>query len=348
MSDANVWQPRKIIDISQEITSVGQRFIATEGQATFTITNFAYAINTDSLRVYRNGIWQDKDIGFIEISDTAFSVTPNCIEGDVISVSAVRDTLIGDISDAEQAVIDSAANAADAQNKAWEAEAEQMTADSWAVEPEDVAVKIYTSDGDGTFTATDTNPVEYSSLHHAAKSVTDLVTDASPQLGADLDLNGFDIPVSAAVQTAISSSATAVTGVIIDFAGATVPSGFLECDGSEISQATYADLYTAIGDTWAETAGVAAPGGTNFRLPPSSVDSLGLFSRGKGGAVVVGEYQEDVFKEHSHVVAINGVGYNAASGSITTARLIAGATGTVGDAAETRPRSITVLKCIKY
>lgn len=54
---------------------------------------------------------------------------------------------------------------------AWEAEAEKMTADSYATEAEGVIVKIYTSDDDGTFTATDTNPAEYSALHHAASAV---------------------------------------------------------------------------------------------------------------------------------------------------------------------------------
>jgi hypothetical protein len=51
---------------------------------------------------------------------------------------------------------------------AWNAEAEKLTADSYATEAEDVFVKLYSSDGDGTFTATDTT--EYSALHWAAKS----------------------------------------------------------------------------------------------------------------------------------------------------------------------------------
>lgn len=51
----------------------------------------------------------------------------------------------------------------------WEAVAAKMTADSYATEAEDVVVKIYTSDGDGTYTATDTS--EYSALHWSAKSL---------------------------------------------------------------------------------------------------------------------------------------------------------------------------------
>lgn len=51
----------------------------------------------------------------------------------------------------------------------WEAEAWQKTADSYATEAEDVFVKTYTSNGDGTFTATDTT--DYSALHWAAKAI---------------------------------------------------------------------------------------------------------------------------------------------------------------------------------
>jgi len=54
------------------------------------------------------------------------------------------------------------------------------TADSYATEAEDVPVKIYTSNGDGTYTATDTLPVEYSSMHWSIKAdlaVNNIKTD---------------------------------------------------------------------------------------------------------------------------------------------------------------------------
>lgn len=55
-----------------------------------------------------------------------------------------------------------------AQLRAWEAEAEKMTADSYATEPEDTLVKTWASAGDGTFTSA--NTTEYSALHWAAKA----------------------------------------------------------------------------------------------------------------------------------------------------------------------------------
>jgi len=56
-----------------------------------------------------------------------------------------------------------------AQLEAWMAEAYKMTAGSFAMEQEDVLTKVYTSDGDGTFTEEETE--EYSALHWAAKAL---------------------------------------------------------------------------------------------------------------------------------------------------------------------------------
>lgn len=56
------------------------------------------------------------------------------------------------------------------QEEAWNAEAEKMSADSYANEPEDIPVKIWSSDGDGTFSSVDTNPIEYSAFHWKEKA----------------------------------------------------------------------------------------------------------------------------------------------------------------------------------
>jgi len=58
--------------------------------------------------------------------------------------------------------------------KSWESAAAQMTSASYAIEPYGVEVKVYTSNGDGTFTATPQVGV-YSALHHD----TDAATSAS-------------------------------------------------------------------------------------------------------------------------------------------------------------------------
>lgn len=60
-------------------------------------------------------------------------------------------------------------------------------------------------------------------------------------------------------------------GVIMSFAGATAPAGFLICDGSAVSRTTYADLFAVIGTTYG-----AGNGSTTFNLP----DLRGEFIRG--------------------------------------------------------------------
>lgn len=52
------------------------------------------------------------------------------------------------------------------------------------------------------------------------------------------------------------------TGTIIPFGGASVPTGFLLCDGSTVSRTTYADLFSAIGTTYGPGDGL-----TTFNLP---------------------------------------------------------------------------------
>ena len=102
-------------------------------------------------------------------------------------------------------------------------------------------------------------------------------------------------------------------GVVHPFAGSTAPSGWLLCNGSEYSQATYAALYTAIGSTYNTqvnpTTGSAwaSPSGGNFRVP----DYRGSFLRGvgtpyAGDAVSLGGWQ-------AHKTAKNSLGLSGGS-----------------------------------
>jgi len=77
-------------------------------------------------------------------------------------------TSAGESSDSADAASTSETNA---ELFEWEAEAERLTADSYATEAEDTKVNIVTSDGDGTFTYTPQTGI-YSALHWAAKSAT--------------------------------------------------------------------------------------------------------------------------------------------------------------------------------
>ena len=70
------------------------------------------------------------------------------------------------------------------------------------------------------------------------------------------------IPSEKAVKTYVDG-VTFPTGMVAPFAGAgSVPTGWLECDGSAVSRLTYANLYTYLGTTWG-----AGNGSTTFNLP---------------------------------------------------------------------------------
>jgi len=51
------------------------------------------------------------------------------------------------------------------------------------------------------------------------------------------------------------------TATIVPWSTASVPSGFLECNGQAVSQSTYAALYAIIGTSYGD------PGGGNFNVP---------------------------------------------------------------------------------
>jgi hypothetical protein len=100
------------------------------------------------------------------------------------------------------------------------------------------------------------------------------------------------------------------SGIIMPYAGATAPGGYLVCDGAAVSRTTYAALFAAIGTNWG-----VGDGSTTFNLP----DLRGRFLRGVDGAAGndpdkatrtannggnvgnnVGSYQLDDFGNHTH------------------------------------------------
>jgi microcystin-dependent protein len=165
-------------------------------------------------------------------------------------------------------------------------------------------------------------------------------------------------------------------GCIMPFAGTSVPTDWLACQGQAVSQTTYAALFAAIGTTWNTT----GEGAGNFRLP----DLRGMFVRGTGtnatgsssGTVgpSVGSYAADTYLNHSHTATstdsghTHDVGRNSATGSgaggggqfmdagasggyVTTTSSTANisttvATSTTGGT-ETKPKNYGVLYIIK-
>jgi len=140
-------------------------------------------------------------------------------------------------------------------------------------------------------------------------------------------------------------------------AQSTAPAGFLKCNGAAISRTTYSALFAIIGTMFG-----AGDGSTTFNLP----DLRGEFvrgwddSRGVDSGRTLGSAQDDAFQGHTHSTEVSS------SPNPYDARMAAGSTsglvdrtlsggikvystyGTPRVAAETRPRNIALLFCIKY
>lgn len=85
-----------------------------------------------------------------------------------------------------------------------------------------------------------------------------------------------------------------VVGSVYMFAGSTAPSGFLVCDGSAVSRATYSDLFSVIGTTYG-----SGDGSSTFNLP----DLSGRLSIGSSSNHIIGS----TGGEEQHALSINEV-----------------------------------------
>lgn len=149
------------------------------------------------------------------------------------------------------------------------------------------------------------------------------------------------------VDDLIASVIAALTfpaGAVMSFARYTAPSGWLVCDGSAVSRATYASLWLAIGTNFG-----VGDGSTTFNLPDLRGEFVRGwdFGRGVDSGRVFGTFQWDEFRSHSHQIS---QGSNFASGAFVQPNSN-GPSGTVSTGwtggGETRPRNIALLYCIK-
>ena len=166
--------------------------------------------------------------------------------------------------------------------------------------------------------------------------------------------------VSSIIQGATASDGVP-TGSVFYFAAATAPSGYLECDGAEVSRTTYADLFAVTSTTFG-----AGDGASTFNLPDLRGEFVRGYDNGRNvdqsrqfgssqdeGTGVNGLTLTDPGHNHSYTQPINGQhaggtnsGRDTASQSSTTGNQTTGITFTSTDT-ETRPRNVALLPCIK-
>jgi len=146
-----------------EMLSGHKRWVETQFATEENDTVFGFSKNINHADVYVNGNRKVEGIDYTKVlKDITFTNALNV--GDIVTVSgmeACTGSEFHDLRDETKAI------EYQAKQDEWEAQASEMTAKSYAAEPVDVHVKEYTSNGDGTFTATET--LYYSALHWSIK-----------------------------------------------------------------------------------------------------------------------------------------------------------------------------------
>ena len=226
-----------------------------------------------------------------------------------------------------------------------------------------------------TTSASDT-PVEAGRFRVALDDACTEVVNSIPDLWIEVEVNGTSlgrtklgaVPYAVEAERAASlepelEQQLAPTATVVAFAGATIPAGWLLCDGSEVDRSEYASLYAAIGDAHGE-----GDGSTTFNLP----DYRGMFLRGVdngagtdpdaatrtapfGGANegdAVGSVQEDEFASHTHPQEPETVMRTDCAlfptNAATSANMCRGGTTGPSGGSETRPVNAYVNYIIKY
>jgi len=144
-------------------------------------------------------------------------------------------------------------------------------------------------------------------------------------------------------------------GTVNYFARQFPPEGWLLCDGREVSRDVFADLFNMLGTSFGK-----GDGKITFNLPDLRGEFIRGLDMGRGidSNRGLGSSQADDFKSHFH-----GLLFGAKAGSVNAVvsnndRLLDdvkytyasghGAYMTAEGGAETRPRNVALLACIKY
>jgi microcystin-dependent protein len=145
---------------------------------------------------------------------------------------------------------------------------------------------------------------------------------------------------------------TVPPGTLIFHCANSAPSGFLKANGASLNTTTYAALFAAIGYTFGGS-------GSSFNVP----DMRGEFprgwddSRGIDSGRAFGAAQTDAMQGHRHsigLVVVGGAVYsitpsrNEGNNGTSSNPISDGTNGTPRTGAETRPRNIALLACIKF
>lgn len=146
-------------------------------------------------------------------------------------------------------------------------------------------------------------------------------------------------------------------GAVVYHAKSAAPAGYLKANGAAVSRTTYADLFAEIGTTFG-----AGDGSTTFNLPELRGEFIRVWddSRGVDAGRAFGSAQTQQIISHTHATDPGANGWwadapglgviNIGGATLNINRSMATGAVSAGPAvgAETRPRNIALLGCIKY
>lgn len=139
------------------------------------------------------------------------------------------------------------------------------------------------------------------------------ITEEGGNILSKTDILG--VPFAEVAKVALTAHVDFPPGVIMPFAGPAdkIPAGWMLCNGDSLNKADYPELFSVIGTNWGE------PTPSSFSLPDlrgvflrgvsgesddlfSDPDKATRIARNSGGNTgpVVGSYQSDEFRSHTH------------------------------------------------
>jgi microcystin-dependent protein len=159
-------------------------------------------------------------------------------------------------------------------------------------------------------------------IYDAVEQEVSKITVYRPTVNCQPQSSDYDDETTAKIGDAqvtaakLEASLVWPTGMIVEYGGESVPTGWLECNGTAVPRTgTYAALFAAIDILWG-----AGNGSTTFNIP----DLRGYFTRGwdhgagndpdkatRTGGDHVGSSQADAVKAHTHTIS----GQRAATGT---------------------------------
>ena len=208
-----------------------------------------------------------------------------------------------------------------------------------------------------------------SSNYVALQAPTTVATDLTLTLPAADGSSGQALTTNGSGALAFATIGGVPTGAVFYFAANTAPTGFLKCDGTAVSRNNYAALFAVTGTTYG-----VGNGNTTFNLPDLRGEFIRGWDDGRGvdASRAFGSAQAEGTQllSHTHSTTVTGYAKAQASdtgsitygagftqqnndGNITSNPNTASLTYTTGGpspagGAETRPRNVALLACIKF